>query len=66
MTSKDMRQAPRLGHTTIVRHRGKILSVINNAKCVQALIAEAEGVKGQGGAQPLMPFFGATLMACRS
>lgn len=35
------------GSGTIVRHRGKIASVVTNARCVQALIAEADAKKQQ-------------------
>ena len=47
MTSKDVDKLLATPDATIVRHRGKILSVINNAKCVQALIAEAVASKAK-------------------
>ena len=42
MTTKDVDHLLSSDSATIIRHRGKIESVINNAKCIQALIAKAE------------------------
>ncbi len=47
MTSKDVDALLSSSEATIVRHRGKIESVIENAKCVQALVAEAEASKAK-------------------
>ena len=43
MSAADVNRLLTVETATIVRHRGKIESVVNNARCVQALIAEAPG-----------------------
>ena len=43
MSAADIARLLDAESATIVRHRGKIEAVVHNAKCVQALIAEAEG-----------------------
>ena len=40
MTSKEVDALLSSDTATVVRHRGKIESIINNAKCIQKLIAE--------------------------
>ena len=43
MTAKDVDRLLGTDTAQIVRHRGKIESVVNNAQCVQQLIADAPG-----------------------
>ena len=61
MTPKDVDRLINSESATIVRHRGKIEAVIHNAKCVEALIAEAAAAAAPGTPPPQHGHFDAYL-----